>query len=237
MPAMASFLSLPDLVALAFFVLAWVSYAVTVERSRYAQRSLNRRMNRYREVWMRRALARDMRMVDMQIMASLQNGTAFFASTSLIALGGALAILRSTEEVIGVVATLPLAIETSRALWEAKTVGLAVIFAYAFFKFGWSYRLFNYVVIMLGAMPFASEQDSAEAKSHVERTARLFEAAAWHFNRGQRAIFFTLGYLGWYVGPSGLMLATAAVVLTMWRRQFGSAELRALGSEETPPLR
>jgi hypothetical protein len=33
-------------------------------------------------------LDREARMVDMQIMASLQNGTAFFASTSLIAIGG-----------------------------------------------------------------------------------------------------------------------------------------------------
>ena len=46
------------------------------------------RMNGYREIWMRRMLARELRMVDMQIMAALQNGTAFFASTSLIAIGG-----------------------------------------------------------------------------------------------------------------------------------------------------
>ena len=39
-------------------------------------------------------LDREARMVDMQIMASLQNGTAFFASTSLIAIGGGLALLR-----------------------------------------------------------------------------------------------------------------------------------------------
>ena len=38
-------------------------------------------------------------------------------------------------------------------LWEAKTIGLAVIFVYAFFKFAWSYRLYNYVAIMLGATP------------------------------------------------------------------------------------
>ena len=30
-------------------------------------------------------------------------------------------------------------------------LGLAVIFVYAFFKFAWSYRLFNYVAIMVGA--------------------------------------------------------------------------------------
>src|SRR5262249_28418840 len=153
----------------------------------------------------------DMRMVDMQIMTALQNGTAFFASTSLIALGGALAVLRSTDEIISMVSTLPFALETTRSLWEAKTIGLAVIFAYAFFKFGWSYRRFNSVVILLGAMPFASEKDTAEADAHVERTTRVFESAGRHFNRGQRAIFFALAYLGWYIGPVALMIATAAV--------------------------
>ena len=33
------------------------------------------------------------------------------------------------------------------------------------------------------------------------RTTRLFEAAGRHFNRGQRAFFFALGYLGWFVSP------------------------------------
>jgi uncharacterized membrane protein len=225
---MVWFLSPLDLAAIVFFIAAWVIYAVVVEHTRFGQNGLNARMNRYRALWMRRILARDMRMVDMQIMTSLQNGTAFFASTSLIALGGALAVLRSTDEIISMVSTLPFAFETSRALWEAKTIGLVVIFAYAFFNFGWSYRLFNYVVILVGAMPFASEKDSAEANAHVERTARVFESAGRHFNRGQRAIFFALGYLGWFIGPVALMIATAAVLIAMWRRQFASVELRAL---------
>src|SRR5262245_1406420 len=177
---MMTILSPLDLLAFGCFLAAWVGYATVVEWTSHGRKSLNWRMNRFREMWMQRALGRDMRMVDMQIMTSLQNGTAFFASTSLIALGAALALLRSTEEIMGIVAELPLGIQTTRTLWEAKTVGLALIFAYAFFKFGWSYRLFNYVVIMLGAMPFASEKDTPEAARHVKATARLFEAAGTH---------------------------------------------------------
>jgi hypothetical protein len=30
--------------------------------------------------------------------------------------------------------------------WELKCIGLILVFVYAFFKFAWSYRLFNYVV-------------------------------------------------------------------------------------------
>ena len=62
----------------------------------------------FRERWIRRVLDRDARMVDMQIMISLQNGTAFFASTSLLAIGGGLALLRSTNDALTVLSKLPM---------------------------------------------------------------------------------------------------------------------------------
>jgi uncharacterized membrane protein len=223
-----NFLPVLDLAALAYFIIAWIGYAVTVEWRQESHGGLNARMHRYREVWMRRTLGREARMVDMQIMASLQNGTAFFASTTLLAIGGALTLMRSTGEVLTVVATLPFGIVTTPAQWEAKTIGLIVIFIYTFFKFAWSYRLFNYVAIMLGAMPFAGDRHTAEAECHVLRTTRLFESAGQNFNRGQRAFFFALGYLGWFAGPWVLFASTTAVVVVMWRRQFASTAQRAL---------
>ena len=220
--------STPDLVALIWFVVAWTGYAILLEYIPHSRPGLNARMNGFREVWMRRMLDREMRMVDMQIMAALQNGTAFFASTSLIAVGGALTIVRSTDDVLNVVSTLPIGIQTTRMLWEMKAIGLAVIFVYAFFKFAWSYRLFNYVAILLGATPPPSEKDTPEAEAHVKRTARLFAAAGRHFNHGQRSFFFALGYLGWFVSPWVFMGTTAAVVFVMWWRQFGSDASHAM---------
>ena len=46
--------------------------------------------------------------------------------------------------------------------------------------------------------------------------------AGKHFNRGQRAFFFSLAYLGWFVSPYLFMAATAGVLYVMWRRQFVS---------------
>jgi len=219
-----------DILAVGFFALEWTVYAVTLEHSAYGRDSLSARMHIYREVWIRRMLDRETRMVDMQMLASLQNGTAFFASTSLFAAGGALALLRSTSEALAVLRALPIDLSPSPALWELKCVGLILIFIYAFFKFAWAYRLFNYVAILLGAMPPATKRDTPEAEAHVIRTARLFEAAGRHFNRGQRAFFFALGYLGWFVSPWVLFATTAAVVIVTWRRQFASDSWRAMGS-------
>ncbi|WJR81232.1 DUF599 domain-containing protein [Bradyrhizobium sp. NP1] len=219
-----------DITAVGFFVVEWLGYAITLEHSAYGRDSLSARMNVYREVWIRRMLDRETRMVDMQIMASLQNGTAFFASTSLIALGGGLALLRATNDALAVLSKLPVDLSPSPALWEMKCVGLILIFVYAFFKFAWAYRLFNYVAILLGGMPPASQRDTPEAQAHVIRTTRLFEAAGRHFNRGQRAFFFALGYLGWFVSPWVLFATTGLVVVVTWRRQFASNAWRAMGS-------
>jgi uncharacterized membrane protein len=220
-----------DLVALFWFVAIWVVYATALTRNERRWRGLNAEMDRYRDDWMEQMLGRDMRMVDGQIVAALQNGTAFFASTSLIAVGGALTLLRSSEEILQVMAALPLGIRMTAVQWEAKTIGLAVIFVYAFFKFAWSYRLFNYMAIMVGAAPPAADKDTPEAKAHTERLARLCEVAGRHFNRGQRAFFFALAYLGWFISPWLLMATSVAVAAVMWRRQFASDSRRAVVGE------
>src|ERR1700749_3145298 len=219
-----------DILAVGFFVNEWVGYAFTLERTAYGRDSLSSRMNVYREVWVRRLLDREARLVDMQVMISLQNGTAFFASTSLLAIGGGVALLRSTNDALAVLSKLPIDISPSPALWEMKCVGLIVIFVYTFFKFAWSYRIFNYVCILLGAMPPSSQRDTPEAEAHVIRTTRMFESGGRHFNRGQRAFFFALGYLGWFVSPWVLFVSTALVVVVIWRRQFASTAWHAMGA-------
>src|SRR5215204_431278 len=182
-----------DLIAFIWFAAAWGAYALALDRTVYGQRGLNMRMNRYRELWMQQMLRREMRMIDGQVSASLQNGTAFFASTSLLAIGGALTLFNSSGDLISLVAALPFGVAPTRLQWEAKTLGLATILVYAFFKFAWSYRLYNYVAILVGATPPASEKDTLAAKAHVERVGALCEVAGRHFNRGQRAFFFALG--------------------------------------------
>lgn len=222
---MAGFATI-DIIALAFFVGAWIGYHVAVEVGPHAERSLNARMNVRRARWIEESVQRDNRIIDTQVMNGLQNGTAFFASTSLIAIGGALSLLQATDRVAQIFADLPIGTETSRAAWEMKVIGLSVIFAYAFFKFAWSYRLFNYCAILLGAIPSARHQDQPETREAVRETIAMNIAAGRHFNRGQRAFFFALAYLGWFLSPWLFLTATAAVLTVMWRRQYASDSAR-----------
>lgn len=221
--------SLLDLLAFLWFATAWLGYAIFMEWGTGREASLNRHMDRYRAEWARRMLSREMRMLDGQIMGSLQNGTAFFASTSLLAIGGILALLRSTEEVLKVFATLPVGIETTAAVWETKVLGLLVIFIYAFFKFSWSYRLFNYAAILMGAAPEAKDAGKKAAQQAADRVARMTTLAGSHFNRGQRAFFFALAYLSWFVSGWLFIATTAAVLIVIALRQYGPASREVLG--------
>jgi hypothetical protein len=150
-------LNLLDVLAFVWFLTAWLGYSYVIERTASGRTGLNALMNRHRDEWMMHMLGRENRIVDAQVSAALQNGTAFFASTSLIAIGGTLSLLRAPEAVLPLMSVLPAGSAPSRELWEMKMLGLAIIFVYAFFKFAWSYRLYNYFAILLGAAPPAAE--------------------------------------------------------------------------------
>lgn len=215
-------LATADDVALAFFALAWVAYNLFSERRAAGRPSLNILMNQYRLRWMLEMQKRETRILDGALLNTLQSGTAFFASTSLFALGAAITLVRSTDDALKIFSDLPFGVSTTRAAWEAKCFGLALLFGYAFFKFAWSYRLFNYVVLLLGATPAAASPRVAERRLIAMRAAEMNIVAGRHFNRGQRAIFFAVAYLGWFVSPYVLMGTTAVTLAIMWLRQFGS---------------
>ena len=223
-----------DYLGLGFYAAAWLAYYLMVERSEAGRRTLNRVMNGHRYHWMRGLTGRDNRIIDANINASLQNGTAFFASTSLLAIGGSLTLLRSTDEVLTLFAEMPFGLATTRLAWEMKVIGLTVIFVYAFFKFAWSYRLFNYSAILIGAVPNPASPPE-EIELAAWRAASMNTVAGRHFNRGQRAFFFALAYLGWFVSAYVLMATTAAVLVVMCRRQFASDALAALSRGPWPP--
>ena len=52
--------------------------------------------------------------------------------------------------------------------------------------------------------------------------------AAKHFNAGLRAIFLSIGYLGWFVSPYVFVLTTLLVIVVLIRRQFYSEAREAV---------
>jgi uncharacterized membrane protein len=226
-----------DYIALAFFALVWTGYSWLLHgRTFFGRTSLTHAMTERRREWIYNSLRRDLKMIDTQILAGLQNGTAFFASTSIFAIGSCFALLGATEKVDAVFADLPFVFHSGHAAFEMKVGGLAALFGYAFFKFGWAYRLFNYCTILFGTIPMMrdTEQDLVAAERAAERVIRMNVLAGGHFNEGLRAIFLSIGYLGWFINPYVFMGTTAIVIVVLTRRQFFSEARLAIMDQGSP---
>lgn len=226
-----------DYIALAVFALLWTGYSlVTGNGHIFNRKSLTQVMSEHRRLWIYNSLKRDLKMIDTQIMAGLQNGTSFFASTSIFAIGGCFALLGATEQVDAIFKDIPFAFHGGRTAFELKVGGLTGLFGYSFFKFGWSYRLFNYCTILFGALPMVAETDAhrKQAELAAERVIRMNVIAAENFNAGLRAIFLSIGYLGWFINAYVFMATTAFIILVLTRRQFFSKARLALMDQPIP---
>ncbi|MCP4998973.1 MAG: DUF599 family protein [Hyphomicrobiales bacterium] len=220
-----------DLFAVCVCFAGWALFAWSTDRKHgFMPVSLTQVMNVHRARWLQNSLGRDLKMIDTSILAGLQQGTGFFASTTLLAIGGCFALLGATDQVLGVLSGIPFSTPAERDAFELKVAGLLIIFAYSFFKFGWSYRLFNYCQILIGCIPMVDdvEKSRVQANLAVQRTIAINILAGKHFNAGFRAIFISLGYIGWFIGPVVFLCSTLLVMAVLERRQYFSAARRSL---------
>jgi uncharacterized membrane protein len=199
-----------------------------------ARRTLMRRMHEYRLAWLTRMAERENRIVDTQICAVLIQNISFFASSTILIIGGLVAVLGARDQAMAALAEIPLATTSSPRIWEAKVFLLIIIFVYAFFTFTWSLRQFNYVSIMIGAAPPPQQAGEPATTRFVERTASVATRAGDHFNMAMRAYYFGLGALSWFISPYLLMVISAWVIAVVWRREFRSVTLHLLGPVDEP---
>jgi uncharacterized membrane protein len=216
-----------DIAALGWFALCALGYKLFADHWGVAH-GLMGATARHRLAWMERMLERENRIVDTTLVATMSNSVSFFAQTSIFILGGLIAMLGAQERVREVIADVPFATPSSGIEWEAKIALLIVIFVFAFFKFTWSLRQFNYLVVLIGAAPLRERIGTRESEPLARRAARMSDLAVNHFNVGIRAYYFGLAALAWFVNPWLFMAASAWTVLVLWRREFRSNTLAAL---------
>ncbi|WP_319413810.1 DUF599 family protein [uncultured Cohaesibacter sp.] len=211
-----------DIVALAWYLVIWLGFTYIVDYSPLKDRNISVSMAAHRRRWMRALSKREFRMIDTGILNGLQNGTAFFASTSLLAIGAGFAMLNATDIAMKVTRDLALPVETSPELWEIKALCLTAIYVYAFFKFGWAYRLFNYTSILIGAFPYEADASKEEIEEAIEQAAEMNTLAGHHFTLGLRGFFFSAPVFGWFIHPALMIAGATLVAFVLLRRQFFS---------------
>ncbi|MBA3909396.1 MAG: DUF599 domain-containing protein [Rhodobacter sp.] len=207
-----------DAVALAALVVLWLASGWLIEHPPRSLPSVSILMQEFRRDWMRTFVTRQPRIFDATVIDSLRQGTAFFASASMIAIGGGIAVIGNSRTVESLAADLPLAPGGLEfALHMLPVIGLL---ANALLKFVWAHRLFGYCSILMAAVP--NEPTDPLAFHRASQAAEINITAAKSFNRGLRSIYFALAALGWLLGAYGLIVASIGATAILLRREFYS---------------
>jgi len=221
-------LPVQDIAALMWMLICWIGYTHVADRNAINKREMAKVMYHHRLSWMARMLERENRMADVNIVvAHIHSGT-LFASTSILILAGTVAVLGHVAELRTVVSKLSFAAPPTAEVLELKVFVLIGIFVYAFFKFAWCLRQFNYALILIGAAPQPEDCDAEVKATYPVRAARVLTRAAHTFNRGLRAYYFGLASLTWFIQPWIFAVSAAWVVLVLYRRDYRSQTLDAL---------
>lgn len=208
-----------DIAATVFVVLSWFVLGYLIEHPPKSRPSVTVLVSDRRRDWMRVFVTREPRIFDSQILASLRQGTSFFASTCIFAIGGVLALAKNTDPLVGVAQEIT-ATTTPVLLIELKLAFVALFLTVAFLKFVWANRVFGYCAVLMSAVP--NDANDPQALPLAAQAAELNIRAAMNFNRGLRAMYFALGALAWLLGPIPLILAAAVVIWVVWSREFAS---------------
>lgn len=213
-----------DITAVGLLLFLWVLTGWLVEHPPQKLPSVSGLMAEFRRDWMRQFVTRQPRIFDANVIDSLRQGTAFFASACMIAIGGGVALIGNTAQLEGLAQDLT--IKADGVVLELKIFLVIAFLANALLKFIWAHRLFGYCTILMAAVP--NEPDHPEAYARAAQAAEINITSAKSFNRGLRAIYFALAALGWLLGPWVLMATTLAASGVLMRREFTSTSRQVI---------
>ncbi len=208
-----------DGAALGFFLFGWWLHGWVIDASPLHSRSLSYAMKAHRREWMRQMAQRQNRIVDASIITGLQQATSFFASTALLAVGAGFGLLTAADTIIRAFEESVANVRIDHATFYMKTAVLMSLYAYAFFKFGWAYRLFNYSAVMMAAAP---DPGDPNAETAAAEAAEMNITAAGQFTHGLRAFFLAIAVLAWFAHPAAFAIATIIITSALVNRQFNS---------------
>lgn len=220
-----SLFSAMDFIAVSMLCLLWLGIGFFIENPPRKHPSLSFLMVKYRKEWMIQFVHRNPRMFDAQMLGHLRQGTAFFASTTMIAIGGGLALIGNTERLAGVASDLTL-VSAPAFVIEVKLVLMVLFVANSFLKFVWAHRLFGYCSVVMSAVP--NDPEDAAAIPRAMQASEINITAARSFNRAMRSVYFGLASAAWLFGASALIAASLLTVFVLWRREFASQSRNAL---------
>ena len=224
-----SLLPAADWLAVVGLFAAWVCYAQFAKHRAATHSSLLAATNRVRRQWMRQTTARENRVVDGVVVQNMSTSPSFFASTTILIIGGLLAVLGTSDKATEFAREIPFAARTSVLVFDLKIGLLTAIFVYAFFRFTWSLRQYTFGALLVASAPqYDAPWTEAEREAFADRAGGVMGLAAETFNDGLRAYYMAFAAIAWFFSPWACLAATAFVVGVLYRREFGSDVLALL---------
>ncbi len=224
-----SHFSVLDFIAFAGLLVAWLSIGYLIENPPKSRPSVSRLMVHYRREWMHHFVDRNPRIFDAQILGNLRQGTAFFASATMIAIGAGLALMGNADQLAGVAEDFTLT-QAPNIILEIKISVMLIFIANAFLKFVWAHRLFGYCSVVMSSVPNNPKDPLALPRAAIAGEINI--AASRGFNRAMRSVYFGLTAAAWLFGATALLTATAVTSFILWRREFASKSRVALLQEQ-----
>lgn len=219
--------TIADGIAVLAFLLCWLGFGQVVNWVALKRPSLMSAVRSFRQRWIERMAERDNHTADATLLSNLLRGALFLASTTVLILGGLVALLGTAPKVAEVISQLPYTTPTESRLAEIKALILIFVYVYAFFKFTWSAWQYNVLSILVGAMP-TPDSDAHTRSAYAEAAARVAALAGESYNNGIRAYYFSIPLMAWFIDPLLFLSATVAVTIVLYRREFYSPILIAL---------
>jgi uncharacterized membrane protein len=213
-----------DMIALAFTLFAWFGIGWVIEHPPASRPSVSVIMKEYRREWMRQFVTRQPRIFDANMIDNLRQGTAFFASASMIAIGGGVALIGNPATVLGIARDLT--IPTQTVGFQVRVLLVVLFLANALLKFIWAHRLFGYCAVIMSAVP--NEINHPRVHEGAQKAAEINITAAQSFNRGLHSIYFALGSSAWLLGSYPLIIATLLTSGILIRREFTSTSRKIM---------
>ena len=220
-----------DWAAVVVFFVSWAGYAHYARRGAGQHRSVLAATNAVRRQWMLQTTYREVRVLDGVVIQNLSTSPSFVASTTILIIGGLLAVL-GTDKATELVRELPFAARTSTLIFDMKVILLLGIFVYTFFRFTWSMRQYTFGALLIAAAPeaelFLTQGLSRDV--FADKAGRVVGLAAETFNDGLRGYYFAFAAIGWFFSPLIFVVATFGVVTILYQREFRSEVLTVLSS-------
>lgn len=219
-----------DWVALFAFFGAWWGYAAFARQRGGIEGTLLSTTNAIRRRWMFQAVMRENRIFDGSVVQSLSSSSHFFASTTILVIGGLVAALGAGDKAFEMFQEIPFASRTSALVLDLKLLVLTGVHVYAFFRFSWSMRQYSFGALLVGAAPEAAhfKDNDAAREAFADHAGSVMGLAAETFNDGLRAIYMSFAVVLWLMSPLAFVLGTAGVVYVLYQREFHSEVLGAL---------